>query len=65
MINWKNTPIDQLTKAELRQALKESVGFILDNKTNNDGGEWLHTFSFGIVAGVLVSVVGISLTQLV
>ena len=33
MIHWKNRPITDLSKAELRKALGQSVGMLLDSKT--------------------------------
>ena len=65
MINWKNKPIGQLSEAELRQALKESVGLVLEDKSTTDVNEWLHTFSFGVAAGVITTLVGLYFNHLV
>ena len=62
MIHWKNRPIDQLSKGELQDALKESVGLMLDNTRYSRGSETLHTFTFGVAAGVAVSLLGMSIS---
>jgi len=54
MIAWKNTPIDQLSKGDLRLALVDSVEQILTKKTEGRSENVVLAYLLGVASSFSV-----------
>lgn len=61
MLHWKNKPIDRLSKAELQQALADSVETVLVTQSNTEEDESFTSFVLGILTGCVLAVIGIGI----
>ena len=54
MLYWRNKPIDQLSKAELREAVADSVALVLKEDRKDNADEILQAFSLGAFTSLVV-----------
>ena len=65
MLHWKNKPIDKLSKQELQQALRDSVGTLLAKNPTDQSGDVLSIFLMGLASGAVVAIIGVYLSSLI
>lgn len=58
MLKWKNRSIYDLSKEELQQALGEAVLLSLSKENSFYSDDMVRHFSYGIIIGTAVSLVG-------
>ena len=63
MLNWKNKPVQSLSKDELREALSESVSLLLADTHSSNNTDTVLVFSIGLFAGFTISLVGFLLAS--
>ena len=52
MLYWKRKPIDQLSKAELREALSEVVPLVMERSDTNKPNDIFSAFTIGVFVGL-------------
>ena len=52
MLYWKRKPIDQLSEAELRAAIRELVPMVMERKPSNNVSDIFSAFTIGAFVGI-------------